>query len=177
MEAIAGSAAVSSLSRFAGIPDLVLGPLAQRPDADWYRAPSGKWCPAQIVHHVALGIEYSARTFESRRHHPPMQRRTRSARQLLGYELVMHVGWLPSGFQAPTATRPAERPERQAVERQLREGVEHFQTLAGELLPARGADVFVKHPALGDLTLPEWLVFHRWHCAHHAKQIRARLQG
>ena len=32
-----------------------------------------------------------------------------------------------------------------------------------------------KHPAFGDLTLPEWLQFHVRHCAHHAKQIRARL--
>src|SRR5206468_10607257 len=119
MEAIAGSAAVSSLSRFAGIPDLVLGPLAQRPDADWYRAPRGKWCPAQIVQHVALGIEYSARTFESRRHHAPMRRPRRSARPLVGYELVMHVGRLPSGFQSLMATRPSDLPEMLAVERQL----------------------------------------------------------
>ena len=177
MEAIAGSAAVSSLTRFADIPDVVLGPLARRADADWYRAPAGKWCPAQIVHHLALGLEYSGRTFASRRDHAPMRRRRRSVRQLLGYLFVMRVGWLPSGFQAPAAARPAERPEPHVVERQLRDAVDLLQALAGELLPARGADLFVKHPSLGDLTLPEWLRFHQWHCAHHAKQIRARLQG
>jgi len=177
MEPIAGSAAVSSLTRFAAIPDLVLGPLARRPDADWYRAPAGKWCPAQIVHHLALGLEYCGRTFASRRHHAPMRRRRRTARQLLGYHLVMDVGWMPSGLQAPSAARPAERPEPQAVARQLRDGVVLLETLARELLPARGSDLFVKHPRLGDLTLPEWLRFHAWHCAHHAKQIRARLRG
>ena len=171
MEAIAVSAVVSSL------PDLVLGPLAGRADPDWYQAPPGKWCPAQIVQHLALSLEYSARTFESRREHAPMRRRPRSARELIGYWLVLRFGWIPEGRQAPTGTRPAERPERVAVERHFRDGVERFLVLERELLPARGADLFAKHPVLGDLTLPEWEHFHILHCAHHAKQIRARLAG
>jgi len=32
--------------QFAAIPDLVLGNLAGRPEADWHRAPPGKWTPA-----------------------------------------------------------------------------------------------------------------------------------
>jgi len=28
---------------FADLPQLVLGPLAGRPEADWHRAPPGKW--------------------------------------------------------------------------------------------------------------------------------------
>src|SRR6266702_4497579 len=95
----------------ADLPQLVLGPLVGRPDADWHRAPPGKWSPLQIVQHLAIGIDGSARTFA-------------------------------------------------ALER--------------ELLPARARDLFVKHPRLGDLTLPEWVRFHAAHCAHHAKQIRAR---
>jgi len=53
--------------------------------------------------------------------------------------------------------------------------VTRFLALARELLPDRQADLFVRHPAFGDLTLPEWLRFHVRHCAHHARQIRARL--
>jgi len=166
MEAIAWGNDVSSL---------VLGPLTERPDADWYAAPPGKWCPAQIVHHLALGLEYSGRTFASRRQHAPMRRRPRSAAQFVAYHLVMDAGWLPSGRQAPEATRPAQHPERQAVERQFREGVDLLRALAAELLPARATDLFVKHPVLGDLTILEWLRFHAWHCAHHAKQIWERL--
>src|SRR6266705_1906900 len=127
MEAIAWSAAVSSL---------VLGPLTGRADADWHKAPPGKWSPAQIVHHLALGLEYSQRTLASR------------------------------------ATRPAPQPDREAVTRQFREAVDGLLALERELLPARAADLFARHPALGDLTLPEWLRFHEWHCRHHAKQIR-----
>jgi DinB family protein len=164
-----------SRAEFAAIPDVVLGPLAGRPEADWYRAPPGKWCAAQIVQHVAIGIDASGRTFQERRGKPPMRRRSRTALQLLGDLVMLKIGWIPSGFRAPDVTRPADRPEAAAVERMLREGVARFLTLERELLPARASDLFVKHPRLGDLTLPEWLRFHERHCAHHAKQIRSRL--
>lgn len=159
------------------LPDLVLSPLAGRADSDWYRAPPGKWSPVQIVQHLALGVEYSARTFESRRAHAPMQRRPRSPKELIGYVLVLRLGWVPRGRRAPTATRPADRPERTVVERQFREAVQRLLALERELLPARRADLFTKHPVLGDLTLPEWGRFHILHCRHHAKQIRERLAG
>jgi len=159
------------------LPDLVLGPLAGRADADWYLAPPGKWCPAQIVQHLTLVLEYSARTFESRREREPMRRRPRSAKELIAYFLVLRMGWVPEGWRAPAAMRPAEHLERPAVERQFREAVERWLVLQRELLPARRADLFAKHTVLGDLTLPEWGRFHRLHCAHHAKQIRARLAG
>ena len=164
-----------SVADFAAIPDVVLGPLAGRPEADWYKAPPGKWCPAQIVHHLAIGIDGSGRIFQDRRGKPSMKRRPRTALQLLGDLVMLKIGWIPSGFRAPDVTRPAERPEAAVVERMLREGVTRFLALERELLPARAADLFVKHPRLGDLTLPEWLRFHVRHCAHHAKQIRARL--
>ena len=162
-------------TEFAAIPEVVLGPLAGRPETDWHRAPPGKWTPAQIVHHLALSIDGSGRVFQERRAKPPMRRRPRSARQRLGHLLYLDIGWIPSGRSAPEVTLPGERPDAGAVERQLREGVARFLSLARELLPARGGDLFVRHPVFGDLTLPEWLRFHVRHCAHHAKQIRARL--
>lgn len=172
MQAIAESAVVSSL---ASLPDLVLGPLAGRGERDWYRAPPGRWCPAQIVQHLALTIEHSARSFEARRERQPMRRRRRSGVELIGYLLVLRFGWIPRGWGAPAPMRPAEQLERTGVERQFREACERFLVLGRELLPARGADLFAKHPMLGDLTIPEWERFHLLHCAHHAKQIRARL--
>ena len=159
------------------LTETVLSPLAGRAEADWYLAPPGKWCPAQIVHHLALVVDASARTFESRRAHAPMRRRPRSPKEVVGYWLLSRVGWIPGRRRAPTPMRPEERPERAVVERQFRNAVERFLALERELLPARRADLFVKHPALGDLTLPEWEQFHIWHCRHHARQIRERLAG
>lgn len=163
------------MTGFADIPDLVLAPLAGRPESDWHRAPRGKWSAGQIVHHLGISLDLSGRTFESRRAHAPMRRRPRTPGELAAYCLVLYVGWIPSGRAAPAATRPEERPDPAAAERLLREGVQRFLCLGRELLPGRAHDLFVKNPALGDLTYPEWIRFHVRHCAHHAKQIRARL--
>lgn len=163
------------MTGFADIPDVVLGPLAGRPEADWHRAPPGKWTPAQIVQHLALGIDGNGRTFESRRTKPAMQRRPRTGPQWIGWLVVLRLGWIVPGRESPPGVRPAERPDPASVDRQLRDGVARFLRLERELVPARSRDLFVKHPALGDLTLPEWLRFHALHSAHHARQIRARL--
>src|SRR5438874_1843389 len=89
--------------------------------------------------------------------------------------IVDSAGTLVSRLRAGSPAAAQARQMAEAVERQLRDGVARFLALAHELLPARRDDLFVKHPAFGDLTLPEWLQFHIRHCAHHAKQIRARL--
>ena len=163
------------MTHLADLPDVVLGPLMGRPDADWYKAPPGRWCPAQIVHHLTLGLSYSASTFESRRERPPMRRRRRSPWELIAYLFVLQVGWVPGRRRAPPQTMPAEHPDRDALDREFRDGVQRFLALERTLLPRRRSDLFVKHPRLGDLTLPEWGRFHVWHCTHHARQIRARL--
>jgi len=165
------------VSPLAALPDVVLGPLAGRPVADWHRAPAGKWCAAQIVEHLTLLLEYSAQTFEKRRAREPMRRRTRSATQWVGYFLVLRLGWIPGGWRAPVPVQPTEQPDQSVVERRFRDAVERSRVLERDLLPARSADLFAKHAVLGDLTIPEWGHFHALHCAHHAKQIRARLLG
>src|SRR2546422_11212792 len=106
-----------------------------------------------------------------------MRRRPRTVWQWLGYMVILRVGWYPTGFQSPAAVRPAERPDRAAVERQFREGLARFLALERELLPARARDLFGKHPRLGGLTLAEGRGFPAAHCAHHAKRLRARVAG
>ena len=160
---------------FAEIPDVVLGPLAGRPDAAWYRAPQGKWHAAQIVEHLAISIEYSAVTFEKRRAHDPMVRRPRRLIEKLGHLVIIDIGWFPRGFKAPEGTRPAPDVTRTAAEARFRAGFAKWGELPQLLLPARRYDLFVRHPRFGDLTLEEWMRFHVVHCRHHAKQIRARL--
>ncbi len=162
---------------FADMRDLVLAPLAGRPDAVWYRAPAGKWSSAQIVEHLAISIEYSAVTFEKRRAHDPMVRRPRRLIEKLGSAIVIGLGWFPRGFKAPEGTVPAPNVTREAAEAKFRAGFAKWGELPPLLLPARRYDLFVKHPRFGDLTLEEWMRFHVVHCRHHAKQIAARLKG
>lgn len=163
------------MKQFSDLPDLVLGPLGLRPDADWQQAPPGKWTAAQIVEHLALALEGCADGFEKRRARDPMLRRRLSARERVGRLCIMHLGWFPPLQSAPSMTRPAPHVDRAAAEAHFRRGVERTLDLARLLLPARARDLFVKHPAMGDLTLPEWMEFHVIHARHHARQIRRLL--
>jgi hypothetical protein len=111
----------------------------------------------------------------SRVEKPPMQRRPRTPRERVAKFLVFAIGFFPPGRKAPETSLPAARPERGATEQKLKNAVAAFQELERRLLPARADDLFVKHPVFGDLTLGEWMFFHRRHATHHAKQVRARV--
>jgi hypothetical protein len=166
-----------SAEEFTELPERVLGPLAALPAAEWHRAPPGKWSVAQIVEHLVISLETSGLRFEERRSRPAMRRRRRGVVALLGYWLILRLGWFPRGFPAPPATRPGPRPDEVAVARRFHEGHRRFTDLAAALLPARRHDLFVKHPVIGDLTLVEWQRFHVVHCRHHARQIRQLVVG
>ena len=165
------------MTSFTDLPNIVLGPLTDRPDADWYKAPAGHWCSAQIVEHLALGLQWSAAGFEDRRARDPMVRRPLKLRERIARVLVLDLGFFPPFMQAPEKSVPPEQIERHVAEEHFRKGFARVQDIGKLLLPARARDLFVKHPRLGDLTLPEWMEFHLRHARHHAKQIRRRLAG
>ncbi|HKE89122.1 MAG TPA: DUF1569 domain-containing protein [Gemmatimonadales bacterium] len=165
------------MSKFSDLPDIVLGSLKDHPEVDWYRAPEGHWCSAQIVEHLALGLQWSAAGFEDRRARDPMVRRPLKLRERLARVCIMDLGFFPPFLRAPERSIPPEKIERQVAEEHFRTGCERIQDIAKLLLPARSRDLFVKHPRMGDLTLPEWMDFHVRHARHHAKQIRKRIAG
>ena len=164
------------MNDFDSVEAIVLGPLEGRSSAEWERSPSGKWTPAQIVEHLTLGFEWCLKGFDDRRNRPPMTRRPRTLIERGARVLIFHVGWVPA-VRAASATTPTSRPDPIDIERRFRAAAAGLRRLAGELLPARATYLFVKHPRMGDLTLSEWLRFHAWHCRHHARQIRARVEG
>lgn len=156
---------------------LVLGPLTGRAESDWQRAPTGKWTPAQIVEHLALGLDWSAQKFEARRAHAPMARRPRTPAEQVARMLIMGLRWFPPGRKAPERSVPAPHMTGADAEAHFLAGLAAWQRLERDLLPSRRADLFVKHPRLGDLTIEEWMRFHGIHARHHARQIRSRLAG
>ena len=163
------------MTDFADLPEFVLGPLVKHSDADCQKAPPGKWTPAQIVEHLALGLEWSATGFEERRARDPMLRRPLTVRQRVTKFLVLGLGWFPMPVKSPKGAVPAPQVDRSAAEAHFRRGVERNLELARLLLPARRRDLFVKHPWMGDLTLSEWMDFHVRHARHHVRQIRQRI--
>src|SRR6059036_362957 len=79
------------------LPDLVLGPLRGRADSEWERGPAGKWTPAQIVEHLALGLTLSAETFLARKNHAPMTRRARTPAEKIARLFIFGFRWFPPG--------------------------------------------------------------------------------
>lgn len=163
--------------RLGELRTLVLGPLQDRSDSEWERGPAGKWTPAQIVEHLALGLMLSAETFQKRRNHAPMSRRPRTPAEKVAKFFIFGLRWFPPGRKAPERATPAAQINRATAEAHFLAGLEAWDQVDRALLPARRADLFVKHPRMGDLTVEEWMHFHVIHARHHARQIRQRLGG
>ena len=159
------------------LQDLVLGPLRGRADSEWEHGPPGKWTPAQIVEHLALGLNLSAETFRSRRNHAPMSRRPRTPAETVARLFIFGFRWFPPGRKAPERATPAPGVTRAAAEAHFLAGIEAWDQVDRTLLPERRANLFVKHPRMGDLTVEEWMRFHVIHARHHARQIRERVGG
>lgn len=161
--------------QLAALEPLVLGPLHGLGAADWHRAPAGKWSIAQIVAHLALGVDISSSVFAERAGKTGMIRRSTPGQAVLRH-LLLGFGRFPPGRRSPSTTVPPDKPDPDIVSAQYRIGVERFVTLTDGWPEQRQLEVFVKHPLLGDLNLPEWVRFHFVHGRHHARQIRSRLR-
>jgi hypothetical protein len=141
----------------------------------WHRAPAGKWSIAQIIAHLAVGVDRSSTVFEERATKKGMIRRTNPGQAVLRHLLLL-LGKFPPRLEAPTVTTPADNPDPDLVSAQFRMGVERFGTLVEAWPPEHQLEVFVAHPFLGDLNLPEWVRFHYLHGRHHSRQIRDRVK-
>jgi hypothetical protein len=161
--------------QLAALEPMVLHPLRELEGEDWHRAVSGKWSIAQIVRHLAIGIDYSAATFERRADRTEMKRRATPGQTLLRH-LYLGLGRVRPGRSAPPGTTPEPRPDTETTLAQFRMGVARLEAMVEAWPPQRQAEVFANHPLLGDLNLPEWVRFHFVHCRHHARQVRARLR-
>ncbi len=134
--------------------------------------PPGKWCTAEVLEHLYLTYTGTVKGFERLLAAGKPQVKACTLKQRAGIFLVVGLGYLPSGREAPAVARPkgvetlkvlAEvAPKIQAMDDIIRRCEEQFG-LKEKLLD---------HPILGPLTGPEWKKFHLVHGLHHVKQIR-----
>lgn len=153
----------------------MLQPLHGLKDGDWHRAPRGKWSIVQIVQHCSIGIDLVARSFRELADEPLMARANRPHQTVLRH-LTLGVGKYPGVLKALPHASPDAKPDPELVSAQFRMGVEQYRSLAEEWPKDRQLSVYVPHPLLGDLNLPEWVRFHYLHCRHHAGEIVDRLK-
>ena len=159
----------------ARLEPLVLAPLHGLSDGDWYRAPKGKWSIAQIVQHVAIGIDLVGRSFAALAGTPPMRRQNKPHETVLRH-LTLGIGHYPAALKALPQANPDPKPDHDLVTAQFRMGVEQYKEIAGTWTTTQQQDHYVPHPLLGDLNFPEWVRFHFLHCRHHATEIRQRMK-
>jgi hypothetical protein len=157
------------------IEPMVFGPLHGIKPEDWHRAPKGKWSIAQIVAHLAVGVDRSSVVLEQRKDNAGMVRRTNPGQAVLRHFLLL-LGQFPIKLKSPESTTPPDKPDADLVAAQYRMALERFATLDSSWSDKQKREIFVQHPRMGDLTLPEWIRFHYLHARHHAKQIHDRLK-
>jgi len=161
--------------QLARLEPIVLDPLHGVSGEEWSRAPEAKWSLAQIVEHLAIAMDVVAEHFERRAEKQGMVRRATPAQALLRHALL-GLGRLPRGMRAPDVSLPSDHPDPELVAARFRMGVERTRTLVETWAEERQRAVFLPHPVIGDLNLPEWVRFHYVHCRLHARQIDKRLQ-
>lgn len=159
--------------QLAALEPLILEPLSDLEGDEWHAAPPGKWSVGQIVDHLATSLDLVAEAFEHRAGKTGMVRRS-NPKQALFRHLVLSAGRLPRGRKTPAQASPDARPDPELITAEFRMGVERTARLTQEWPRERQEAVFVAHPVLGDLNLPEWVRFHYVHCRHHAHQLAVR---
>lgn len=167
MEA-ANSARASLLDLLTG-----LGP------ADWSRrAVDGGWSVADIIGHIQLSEDGSVRAlFRAFRDAKkaglgPETRETSVLHELDGFDLVDS----PNARRAPDFTIPQEQVDPGTLIERLATTRRGLHTWAAEADGYALGDVTFVHPALGALTLYQWVLFLAQHERRHLKQV-ARILG
>ena len=162
------------IRQLSSLEAVVLDPLGDMSTADWTTVPEGKWSMAQIVEHLAIAFELVATGFSALPETEANERDATPAHAVLRHTLL-GSGELPKGMRAPDISHPSEDPDPELVVARFRMGIEQTRALVEDWSEERQLSTYLRHPALGDLNLPEWVRFHFVHCTLHARQIEKRL--
>jgi hypothetical protein len=157
----------------AALETMVLRPLHGLSGEDWHTAPNGRWTLAQILHHLAIGVDRVSRQLEERKDRTDMDRRAKPRQRLMAH-VVLGVGRIPRGRKSPKIALPDERPDPELATAQYRMGVQRLAALAESIPAEQQSRIFAQHPVFGDLNYPEWVRFFYVHNRHHAHQIAVR---
>jgi hypothetical protein len=161
--------------QLAALESMILTPLEGVQQGAWHRAPAGRWSVAQVLSHLALGLDAVVQKLEERKDRTDLNRRASPKQHLLRH-LVLGIGRIPHGRRHVEGTEPGDRPDPELVTAEFRMAIRRLETLCETLPPEQQQRVFLRHPVLGDLNLPEWVRFFYVHNRHHADQIRVRLR-
>lgn len=138
--------------------------------------PPGKWSAAEVLEHLYLtytgtikGLERVVAAGKPIITALNWQQRGRRF-------VVLSLGYLPSGREAPAFARPRGiQSEKVLVEVELK--IAEMDAMLEECEEKFGRGALLDHPILGPLNGVGWRKFHLVHGLHHVKQIRRLREG
>jgi hypothetical protein len=146
-------------------------------DSDWNRAPKERWSSAQIMEHLGRTYGTTAKMLELGMGAGNPGVRAAKVSELLKKLLVVKLGVLPSGANAPAMVTPKGDPGPVALERALANLKRLDVAIAAAEERWGSMEPIAMHPILGPLNSREWRKFHYIHGHHHLLQIRKRAEN
>lgn len=138
---------------------------------DLNRHPEGKWCAAEVLEHLSLTYTSTTKGFDRCLAQGAPMARKPAINDRVRTLVVVGLGHLPEGREAPANTRP----KGQLAEKVVADVAAKIEDMDSAI--ARCEERFgtrtrlIDHPILGPLTGPQWRKFHWVHGRHHIKQI------
>ncbi|MDR3764830.1 MAG: DinB family protein [Acidobacteriota bacterium] len=149
---------------------------ADMSEADWRRAPVGRWSSAQIVEHLGRTYGTTAKMIELAvaSSGAPAPVRPARLKELLVRLVVVELGFFPSGLDAPEVVVPrGEMAPEQALQKALA-ALERMSAAIDTAVERWGSGPIAMHMILGPLNARQWCRFHYIHGHHHVAQIKLR---
>jgi len=144
-------------------------------DSHLLQRPSGKWCAAEIFEHLSLSYSGTAkgagRVLAAGK--PTATKPT--AKQRLLRSVVIGLGFMPGGRQAPNGVVPTGKLGGVESVSKIRADLRQMDELLSKCEQRFGSAVaLMDHPIFGPLNLTQWRKFHLVHGLHHLKQVQER---
>jgi len=134
--------------------------------------PPGKWCAAEVLEHLYLTYTGTIKGFERMAEAGKPLVKARTFKDSVGVLLVIGLGYLPSGREAPPVARPKGVPA-DTVTAEIGPKIAQMDAVIARCEEKFGRGKLLDHPVLGPLSAAEWRKFHLVHGLHHVKQIKA----
>jgi hypothetical protein len=133
--------------------------------------PLGKWCAGEVLEHLYLTYTGTIKGFERvMTSGKPLASRA-TIEQRLRSLVVVGLGRMPSGLEAPAIVQPKGLPA-DKVRNEITAKLVAMDEIITQAEERFGPRVYLlNHPILGPLTARQWRKLHLVHGRHHLKQL------
>lgn len=131
----------------------------------------GKWCAAEVLEHLYLTYTGTIKGFERLMAASKPTITPATLKQRVAKIVVIGLGHMPSGREAPKMARPRGLPSEKVLG-EIVDKIAEMDAFLSNCEAKFGHGQLLDHPILGPLTARQWKEFHLVHGLHHLKQIR-----